>query len=736
MLMTSAVAVFTVRALPANSMWIEPPTLSFSTSTTPVGTKFNVTIWLNVTTPTNSWQYYLIYNKVHLNATRGDYTGSFRSMWSGALPVNTVAIQFADHNTTHGYVVLAEVLKSSAEKTGAGNLSWIEFEIMQAPAEGQTLTSELRLDIPGVFESSVMDKDFVPILIDYGKAVYTYSSPWTPPPPAAIRVDPPKIVDSLLTPCHNFTINVTISNATNVYSFSFKLGFDKNVIKAVSAQLSDFFPPSVVPTVVIDNATGYVLFIASLSSPPAISGNGTLAEIVFHVEDFGPSTLHLFDVQVKDEVARTLPISVSDGYFSNVLLAKLYVDPPEIIDPTLIPPKTFDVNVTVDDVENLYGYEFNMSFNKDVLTCLYVIVHDVLGETNYIPELQVSNMKGFLWVKVTYYPPAVPITTYSPVALATIRFRVKSMGASTLDLHDTSLTNSTGDPIPHEVSDGFVMTVIHDVAITGVTPSSPWAYAGWPVNVTVVAKNLGNVSETFDVTSYCNDALIGTTTVTGLLPNAETTLNFVWDTTGLLKGIYTIRANASIVPYELNTTNNMYIDGQVTILTEKHDVGVTNVVPQVSWAYQGWIVDIAVTVENLGDLSESFNVTVYYDSNVIAMASYSLPAYTAINQIFAWNTSGIAPCHNYSVRAEASLVPYEYNVTNNNYTDGNVKIRIIGDLNGDGKVDITDLAMASAAFGSYPGHPRWNPAADINRDNRIDIQDIARVSANFGKTCL
>jgi hypothetical protein len=61
-------------------------------------------------------------------------------------------------------------------------------------------------------------------------------------------------------------------------------------------------------------------------------------------------------------------------------------------------------------------------------------------------------------------------------------------------------------------------------------------------------------------------------------------------------------------------------------------------------------------------------------------------------------------------------------------------ITFVGDVNGDGKVDITDLAMASAAFGSYPGHPRWDPRADVSKDNRIDILDIARVSANFGKT--
>jgi PKD repeat protein len=56
----------------------------------------------------------------------------------------------------------------------------------------------------------------------------------------------------------------------------------------------------------------------------------------------------------------------------------------------------------------------------------------------------------------------------------------------------------------------------------------------------------------------------------------------------------------------------------------------------------------------------------------------------------------------------------------------------IADVNYDGKVDITDLAMASAAFGSYPGHPQWNPACDINSDRRIDIIDVAMVSGQYG----
>jgi len=58
---------------------------------------------------------------------------------------------------------------------------------------------------------------------------------------------------------------------------------------------------------------------------------------------------------------------------------------------------------------------------------------------------------------------------------------------------------------------------------------------------------------------------------------------------------------------------------------------------------------------------------------------------------------------------------------------------IFGDINGDGKVDIKDVAIASRAFGSYPGHPPWNPVGDINYDLKVDIKDVAAVSKQYGK---
>lgn len=63
-----------------------------------------------------------------------------------------------------------------------------------------------------------------------------------------------------------------------------------------------------------------------------------------------------------------------------------------------------------------------------------------------------------------------------------------------------------------------------------------------------------------------------------------------------------------------------------------------------------------------------------------------------------------------------------------------------GDINHDLKVDITDVAIAASAYGSYPGHPKWNCHADITGaeylipDGKVDIRDIALIASNFGKT--
>jgi parallel beta-helix repeat protein len=60
-------------------------------------------------------------------------------------------------------------------------------------------------------------------------------------------------------------------------------------------------------------------------------------------------------------------------------------------------------------------------------------------------------------------------------------------------------------------------------------------------------------------------------------------------------------------------------------------------------------------------------------------------------------------------------------------------ISLPGDLNDDGGVNMHDLGVAAKSFGSYPRHPRWDPAADIHVDGRVNVIDMVLIAMNFGK---
>jgi len=107
---------------------------------------------------------------------------------------------------------------------------------------------------------------------------------------------------------------------------------------------------------------------------------------------------------------------------------------------------------------------------------------------------------------------------------------------------------------------------VRDVALTYVLSSTLKAYAGQSVNITVQAKNNGTIKETFQVSVYYDSVLIGTKAVTNLPPNGIATLTFNWDTTNVPPGNHTIKAEATTVPDETNTANNIFVNGEVQII--------------------------------------------------------------------------------------------------------------------------------------------------------------------------
>ena len=364
------------------------------------------------------------------------------------------------------------------------------------------------------------------------------------------------------------------------------------------------------------------------ASPP-ITSDLTLATLTFHVADQGESTLDLYNMSLVDSWGDPVPYEEpSDGYFSNILKARLFVDPDEIIDPTLVPGSQFNIDVKLESAIDLYGYEFAFLYDTSILTCLGAIIFPPTNDTNFTTEINIEDNSGFIAINVTYLSPAEPITILPPTTIATIYYQVQNFGCTELDLNNTGLIDQYGALMPHTVEDGFFCTLIADVAIVYVEPSPNMTYSGRMVNITVVAANVGDLPSTFNVTAY----------------------------------------------YDNNT------------------IGIQPVV----------------------DLYPSVNITL----------------------IFPWNTTGLEPCTSFNISAEASPIPYELNFTNNILEGGLVKIKLMGDINGDGQVDIFDIVLAADAYGTVPGDPLYNPDVDVAPlFGLIDIFDIVTVGSRYGESC-
>jgi Ca2+-binding EF-hand superfamily protein len=58
---------------------------------------------------------------------------------------------------------------------------------------------------------------------------------------------------------------------------------------------------------------------------------------------------------------------------------------------------------------------------------------------------------------------------------------------------------------------------------------------------------------------------------------------------------------------------------------------------------------------------------------------------------------------------------------------------IIGDINGDGKVDNKDLVLMAKAYGSKPGDANWDPRCDLNNNGVVDLTDLVTLAYHYGE---
>ena len=215
---------------------------------------------------------------------------------------------------------------------------------------------------------------------------------------------------------------------------------------------------------------------------------------------------------------------------------------------------------------------------------------------------------------------------------------------------------------------------VHNVAAISQTPTPTTVNQGENVTIQVAVENKGTQAETFNVTCYFNNTVIGTELVIDLAAGNQATVTFDWDTTGLPEGNYTITAwaDSSAVITETDEEDNWCTSPAIVTIQPQpiHDVAAVSQVPDKTSVVNGTIVNINVTVSNLGDFIETFNVTCYYGNNpLIYQTVTNLASKSSTSMIFEWNTTGVPPNTYYILAmADSSHIITEIDENNNNCT--------------------------------------------------------------------
>ncbi len=219
--------------------------------------------------------------------------------------------------------------------------------------------------------------------------------------------------------------------------------------------------------------------------------------------------------------------------------------------------------------------------------------------------------------------------------------------------------------------------------------------------------------------------------------------------------IITTSETLRAAPFQTATLNTalettIYIDpSAITVKAYRKflvNVSIYEVIDLYGWEFKlKWnstLLDVLNVTE--GDFLKAYNDT-FFVINMNNTDGYTRVACTLMGNIGGVNGSGVLAQIEFKAenRGESALELYDTKLVNSSeesisHTVSNGKVTIteglLGDINGDGMVNILDAIMLSNAFGSRLGDANWNPDADLNDDDIVNILDAIILAGSFGET--
>ncbi len=165
----------------------------------------------------------------------------------------------------------------------------------------------------------------------------------------------------------------------------------------------------------------------------------------------------------------------------------IYIDPPTTNDPKLTPGKNYTISIRTDYAgDNIWAYEFNLTYNPVVLYGVKVVNGDLIKEdgTVVFTEGEFDNDAGTLSfagavaLNMTTTPP-VPVNSTGPGILANVTFTVVGFGESPITLGSkTRLYRTDGTHIvdaktmPDHIQHGYFDNRALTTAVVDAVPKT------------------------------------------------------------------------------------------------------------------------------------------------------------------------------------------------------------------------------------------------------------------------
>lgn len=474
---------------------------------------------------------------------------------------------------------------------------------------------------------------------------------------------------------------------------------------------------------------------------------------MFQVERKIKLMIMSFGLLIAAMASQTGPVSAS----STTTLAA-----PVVVDKTLRPGYVFSINITVSCVQHLWGYQFILTYDTSVLT---VTGYEFLSPFTHSLPSEIDDTAGNVALSASsYMGDPNGLNTVDSVSIARVNFVVDARGNSTLDLHDSVLSDIYGAWIPHDVLDGFFANI--HTKVPSITPTS----ATHPENGAVAEPGSSNTTEAQSgLRLYAKVGLTDSSGATGVYCMTHLYKNYIYPSPSsnfVVFSIALIRENAThtesleVGVYQNRSGYYRYAahggwepapgGGARYVYYETYTVPTLPLLD----CFLMIVETAAETFEARIDLNvvKTYTFSIHGDRHYQAGGESTHPKNSlrgAFWGLYWRNSSGFWNTWMHGQTKEDTpyslFLPPPYDSWSRFYTLGG---GVLGDVNGDGIVDVLDVGAISACWGGPPAGPLpYDMNSDINGgwdqsgnqvfgapDGEINILDVTLVSAHYGET--